>query len=261
MKKQNQKTEQMADDRLRNLLLTVSYKGTNYHGFQVQKNAITVSQVLQEAMEFVLNHKTEIKGCSRTDTGVHANRYCLSVKTQSQIKTDGFVRALNTCLPSDISAVDCKEVELDFHARYSCKKKEYIYKIWNEEWMSPFWFDLACHYKKKIDEKLLNQQAKDFVGTHDFRAFCNLKKGRNMQDTERTIFDASVFREGPIVIFKVCGDGFLYNMVRIMVGTLIFIHEGKIEKGKIPEIITSKDRTMAGKTAVAKGLYLNNIYY
>ncbi len=246
---------------IRNLLLTVSYKGTNYHGFQVQKNAVTVCEVLQLAIESVLNHKTQIKGCSRTDTGVHANGYCLSLKTDRKISCEGFVKAVNTKLPNDISVIKCREVPLEFHARYSCIKKEYIYVIWNEECVSPFLFDLTCHYRKSIDEEMLNKQARDFVGTHDFSAFCNFKKGNNNFDVVRTIFDAGVFRKGSLVIFRVCGDGFLYNMVRIMVGTLLFIQEKKINQGSIPDIIKHKNRALAGKTAVAKGLYLNNVYY
>ena len=246
---------------MRNLLLTISYKGTNYHGFQVQKNAITVSGVIQKEIEQILNHEVQIKGCSRTDSGVHANKYCLSFKTNRDIKCVNLVRALNTKLPVDIAAIKCEDVDLKFHARYNCKKKEYIYKIWNEEYPSPFLSDLAYHYKYPLDEKMLDIESKDFIGTYDFKSFCNFKKDRNMEDTVRTVFDCNVTREGSLVIFKVFGGGFLYNMVRIMVGTLIFINEKKIDKGKIPYIIEQKDRSLAGKTAAAKGLYLNNIYY
>ena len=245
---------------MRNLLLTISYKGTNYHGFQVQKNAITVSQVLQSAVESIINHDIDIKGCSRTDAGVHANIYCVSFKTESNIDCFNFVRALNTKLPRDIVAIKCQEVDLDFHARYNCKKKEYIYKIWND-YCSPFFYDLMYHYKWHLDEKILDEEAKDFIGTHDFKSFCNKKKGKNMDDTVRTIYEFNVRRDNCVVIFEVCGNGFLYNMVRIMVGTLIFIQEGKIKRKMIPHIIKEKNRSLAGKTMVAKGLYLNNVFY
>lgn len=249
---------------MKNLLLTISYMGTNYHGFQVQQNAVTVSQVLQSAIEKILNHKIELKGCSRTDTGVHANKYCLSFKTDKNILCLNLVRALNTLLPDDIVAKECQEVDLDFHARYSCKKKEYIYKIWNSEIKSPFLINLVYNYKYKIDEKMLDIQAKSFIGTYDFKSFCNLKKSKTPEDTVRTIFDFKVERksqEKNLVIFKVCGDGFLYNMVRIMVGTLIFIQEKKIKQDSILDIIRQKDRSLAGKTAPASGLYLNNVFY
>ena len=247
---------------MRNLLLTISYRGTNYHGFQVQNNAITVSQVLQSAIEKILDHKIELKGCSRTDTGVHANRYCLNFKTNKSILCLNLVRALNTILPSDIVAKSCQEVDLGFHARYSCKKKEYIYKIWNSEIPSPFLIDLVYNYKYKIDEKILDKQAKSFIGTYDFKSFCNFKKGKSLEDTVRTIYNCGVERqEENLVIFKVCGDGFLYNMVRSMVGTLIFIQEKKIKQDSILDIIKNKDRSLAGKTAPARGLYLNNIFY
>lgn len=246
---------------MRNLLLTISYKGTNYHGFQVQDNVITISQVLQLVIESILDHKVEIKGCSRTDTGVHANVYCLSLKTKSDIYTYNFVRALNVKLPNDISAIKCDEVSDEFHARYDCKKKEYIYKIWNAKYPNPFLYDLTYHYIYNLDEKILDIESKSFIGTHNFRSFCNYKKSRNMDDMVRTIYNCNVERNGNMVVFRVCGNGFLYNMVRIMVGTLIAISEGKIDKGKIPYIIDKQDRSLAGKTMVAKGLYLNNVYY
>lgn len=246
---------------MRNLLLTISYKGTNYHGFQVQKNAVTVCQVLQAALESIVNHDVEIKGCSRTDTGVHANEYCLSFKTNVNIGCLNIVRALNIKLPNDIVATNCKDVENDFHARYSCIGKEYIYKIWNHNVPSPFFVDLMYYYKYHIDEEMLNEEAKSFIGTYNFKSFRNLKKGKNDEDTIRTITKCKVKRDGDVVIIEISGDGFLYNMVRIIVGTLIFIQEGKIKQGMIPYIIASKDRSLAGKTMAARGLYLNKVFY
>lgn len=246
---------------MRNLLLTISYKGTNYHGFQVQKNAVTISEVLQFSIESILGHKIELKGCSRTDAGVHAYVYCISFKTNSNILCNNLVKAINMKLPCDIVAIECVEVDNDFHARYDCKSKEYIYKIWNEEYPNPFLFETTYHYKYYLNETMLNREIKDFIGTHDFRAFCNYKKSRDMNDTIRSIYDCSVQRDNGLVSFKVCGNGFLYNMVRIMVGTLIFISEGKVKKGAIPYIIEKRDRMLAGKTMPPVGLYLNNVYY
>ncbi len=246
---------------MRNLLLTISYKGTNYHGFQVQKNAITISEVLQGSIESILGHNIELKGCSRTDAGVHACTYCVSFKTSSAILSTNLVKAINVKLPHDIVAIECVEVDNDFHARYSCKSKEYIYKIWNEEYPNPFLFETTYHYKYYLNEAILNEEAKDFIGTHNFKSFCNYKKSRNMDDTIRTIYDCSVKRDGGVILVKVCGNGFLYNMVRIMVGTLIFVSEGKIKKGTIPYIIQKKDRMLAGKTMPPVGLHLNKVYY
>lgn len=244
---------------MRNILLTISYRGTNYHGFQVQDNALTVEEVLQNAIETLLREKVEIKGCSRTDAGVHANMYCVSFKTETDMDTEHIRNSLDALLPDDIAATACEEVDPDFHARYSCRGKRYVYKIWNAPYMSPFWQGMALHYKKPIDEDLLDAVATDFIGKHDFSAFAGTKN--EQEDCTREIYSAEVTRDGDLVTFSVTGDGFLYNMVRIMVGTLLFINEGKIEPDAIPEILESKDRSMAGKTARPEGLYLDYVIY
>lgn len=135
----------------RNLLLTIRYQGTNYHGFQVQKNAVTVAQVLQDALESVLGAREDIKGCSRTDSGVHANMFCVSVKTNSKIPCQSLIRALNVKLPYDIAVTDCRKVPLDFHARYDCKGKRYLYQINNSEIKNPFAYRLQYDYRYPID--------------------------------------------------------------------------------------------------------------
>lgn len=245
---------------MRNLLLTISYKGTNYHGFQVQKNALTVCEVLQDAMQVLFQgERPDVKGCSRTDAGVHANMFCVSFKTESDFTCDHIRRSLDALLPDDIAAVDCEEVSVDFHARYSCKGKRYVYKIWNAPYMSPFWQGLALHYPKPIDENFLDAVCTDFIGTHDFSAFCGTKN--EQEDCTRTVFDCQMEREGELVTFSVTGDGFLYNMVRIMVGTLLEVNEGKIGPDEIIDIMESKDRTKAGRTAKPEGLYLDYVLY
>ena len=155
----------------RNLLLTIRYQGTNYHGFQVQKNALTVSQVLQDALEAVLGRREDIKGCSRTDSGVHANMFCVSVRTQSRIPCQSLVRALNVKLPNDIAVTGCRQVPLNFHARYDCRGKRYLYQINNSEVKDPFAWRLVYDYRYPIDVALCNRQCQDFVGTHDFFGF------------------------------------------------------------------------------------------
>ncbi len=244
---------------MRNLFLTISYDGSNYHGWQIQKNAITVQEVFQNAVQKVFCEKLDIKGCSRTDSGVHANMYCLSLKTDMNISNESVVRALNTYLPKDIAVNSCEEVDDDFHARYSVKSKEYIYKLYNGKIRNPFLEKYAFQYRYPIDVDYLNKEAKAFIGTYDYSGFCSAHSG--VEDTVRTVKDFTVWREGDMVYFKVEADGFLYNMVRIMVGTLLFVSEGKIKEGELKEVILSKNRKKAGKTAPAQGLYLNRVNY
>ncbi len=244
---------------MRNLLLTISFDGTAYHGWQVQDNALTVQQTLQDALEQICSRRDNVVGCSRTDAGVHANMYCCNIRTGHPIPCDRLVTALNAVLPRDIAAIDCKEVDFDFHARYDCKSKEYIYRIWNSPNKNPFLYNYSLHYKYPLDEEFLSAQAKQFIGTYDFSSFC--AAGSSVEDTVRTVVDASVERNGDEVIFRVEADGFLYNMVRIMTGTLIDISRGKLPENSIPQIIEAKNRFAAGYTAPARGLYLNKIHY
>lgn len=244
---------------MRNLLITISYDGSAYHGWQVQKNAVTVQQVFQKAVEKLFRQKTDIKGCSRTDSGVHAKMYCVSIKTQKNIPCENIITGLNTYLPKDIAVTGCIEVADDFHARYSVKSKEYVYRIYNSQIRNPFLKNYALHYRYPIDAQHLNEEAQAFLGSHDFSGFCSAKS--DVEDTVRTVYSFSVTRNGDEVIFSVEADGFLYNMVRIMVGTLLFVNEGKIKQGELADVIKSKDRKRAGKTAPAHGLYLNNVKY
>lgn len=244
---------------MRNILLTISFDGTAYHGWQVQENAATVQQTLQDALQQICSRRDNVVGCSRTDAGVHANMYCCNIRTEHSIACDKLVTALNAVLPRDIAALDCKEVDFDFHARYDCSSKEYIYRIWNSPNKNPFLYNYALHYKYPLDEKLLDSQAKQFIGTHDFSSFC--AAGSSVEDTVRTVMNASVERNGDEVIFRVEANGFLYNMVRIMTGTLIDISRGRIPENSVPQIIEAKNRFAAGYTAPARGLYLNKIHY
>ncbi len=244
---------------MRNLLVTLSYDGSYYHGWQIQKNAVTVQEVFQKALEKVLCENTDIKGCSRTDSGVHANMYCVSFKTEKSIPCENIVRALNTYLPKNIAVTSCKEVSDDFHARYSVKSKRYVYRIYNGKIRNPFLEKYAFHYRYPIDEKYLNDEAQAFLGTHDFSGFCSANS--DVEDTVRTVYSFSVERSGDDVFFTVEADGFLYNMVRIMIGTLLFISEGKIKSGELSSVIDSKKRSVAGKTAPPQGLYLDFVNY
>ncbi len=244
---------------MRRLLVTIRYDGSAYHGYQVQSNALTVQEVFQNAVQKVFGKRLDVKGCSRTDSGVHANMYCISFDTNMNISNENVILALNTYLPEDVAVYDCKEVDMDFHPRYNCKSKEYIYKIYNGKYRNPFYAKYALWYRWNIDAEYLNNEAQAFVGKYDYSGFCSIKS--DVEDTVREIYYCKVWREDDFVYFKVCGDGFLYNMVRIMVGTLLFVSEGKIKSGELKSIILSKDRKKAGKTAPPQGLYLNNVCY
>ncbi len=245
---------------MRNLLLTISYDGTRFHGWQIQQNAVTVQQVFQESLYKIIEQIPDIKGCSRTDSGVHANMYCISMKTDHPIPAVRLKAALNRYLPKSIAVLDCKEVPMDFHARYSCKSKRYIYKIWNDEVRNPFLEGYALHYRYYLDEKLLNKASQAYVGKHDFTSFCTIDK-REKGDFTRNVKLFSVERNDKLITMTVEADGFLYNMVRIMVGTLLRIQQGKIKPEEIPYIIEQKNRKFAGPTAPAMGLYLDKVNY
>lgn len=244
---------------MRNLLLSISYDGSRYHGWQVQKNALSVQEVFQNAVEKVFGERLDVKGCSRTDSGVHAKMYCVSFKTDKNIGTDNVVRALNTYLPKDISVNMCTETGEDFHPRYSVKTKEYEYILYNGQIRNPFLNNYAFQYRYPIDADYLNEEAQAFVGKHDFSGFCSAHS--DVEDTVRDVKSFSVRRDGEMIYFNVEADGFLYNMVRIMVGTLLFVSEGKIKKGELKSVIESKNRTLAGKTAPPQGLYLKKVNY
>ena len=242
-----------------NYLLTLMFDGSGYHGWQVQDNAVTVQGTLQDAVEKILGVRESITGCSRTDSGVHANSFCCNMRTEKEFDENSFRRSLNAVLPDDIAVKDIKRVAQDFHARYDCVSKEYKYLIFNKDYKNPFYVNRALHYPYKIDEELLNSEAQSFLGTHDFSAFCSADS--SVEDKTRTIKSISFKRNGDFCELLVEADGFLYNMVRIITGTLLDINSGKIEKGKIPEIIESRDRAKAGVTAKPCGLYLNRVNY
>lgn len=244
---------------MRNLAVTISYDGRNYHGWQVQSNAITIQEVFQNALEHVFGDRVDVKGCSRTDSGVHANMYVINFFTENSIRTDKLILALNHWLPRDISAYKCAEMPMDFHARYSCLSKEYIYQIWNSPYRNPFLDGFSLHYYNNIDVSLLNYAAEKFIGTYDFSAFCSF--GDSLNNHIRNVIRSGVSRNGKLITFTVQADGFLYNMVRIMTGTLLFVAQGKINPDKIEEIILSKDRRKAGITAPPSGLFLNRVFY
>lgn len=245
---------------MRNLLLTIRYDGANYHGWQIQQNAVTVQQVFQEALAKILGERPDVKGCSRTDSFVHALEFCVSFQTERNIPCGRLVGALNHFLPADIAALSCREVPPEFHARYSCLGKEYVYRIWNRRTPDPFLRGRVLHYWYPLDLGRLNRAAACFVGRHDFTSFC-AADAREPGNMERTVTKAVWCREGEMVCFTVAADGFLYHMVRIMVGTMLRVAQGKLEPEEVSRILLAGDRAAAGPTAPPQGLFLSKVFY
>lgn len=243
----------------RNLLLTLRFDGSAFHGSAVQKNAPTVQGALQQALQQVFGEATDVKCASRTDAGVHARAFCVSFHTKSAIPCERLIEALNAYLPPEAAVYDCREVPPDFHARYSCLGKRYRYRILNSRIRDPFLLSTAFRIPYRLDWEIMDKAARAFLGTHDFSAFCSA--GGSVQDRRRTIFLSRVWREGEQILFETGGDGFLYNMVRIMTGTLIEIGAGKRMPESIPQALQAGDRSLAGFTAPAAGLCLEQVYY
>ena len=239
---------------MKNYLITIAYDGTDYHGWQVQPNGITVQQAVQDGIEKILGKRENIIGCSRTDAGVHANNFCFNMRTEKELNPFRFTGAMNAVLPDDIAVKSCAEVLLEFHARYDCAGKEYIYKIWNSPQRNPFCEGRYLHYKKEIDTEMLNEQARYFCGKHDFSAFCASKS--TVEDTVRTVEYCDITRNDEEVVFRIKADGFLYNMVRIIVGTLLEVGSGRRSVDSVSEALSSRNREKAGFTAPPQGLFL-----
>lgn len=240
-----------------NLLLTLRFVGTAYGGFQIQDNAPTVQGEFQRALESVLGYRPDIKGCSRTDSGVHANKFCISMKLGGE--QPRLAEALNAVLPDDIRVIGLREVADGFHARYSCIAKRYVYLVYNSRYLDPFLIDRAISFAPPIDCEALTGIARTFVGKHDFSAFCGAKNIK--EDNVRTVRDFSVARDGELVRFSVSADGFLYNMVRIMVGTMLNAARGKLGAAEIAALLESGARSNLCYTAPACGLYLDEVFY
>ncbi len=243
----------------RNIALKLMYNGTAYHGWQVQKNAITVAETLEKALATVVCHPVRCTGAGRTDAGVHAEVYLASFRTTSTIPCDRLPLAVNSRLPDDIVATRATEVPPGFNAIGSCLQKEYTYRIWNSRLGNPFLVNRAWFYPKPLDETVMQRAADAFVGTHDFRAVRSV--GTETRTTVRTVHWFQVSRTGNLIECRVCADGFLYNMVRAMVGTIVYASEGKLSPEDIPAILASGNRTLAGPTVPPGGLYMTRLWY
>lgn len=234
--------------------LIVAYDGTNYHGWQVQKNGITIESELNRCLTELLQEPIEVIGASRTDAGVHAMGNVAVFDTCSRMPAEKISYALNQRLPEDIRIQKSEEVDADWHPRYCDSRKTYEYRIYRGEFPMPLKRLYALHIYYNVDLEKMREAAKFFVGEHDFKSFCQV--GAQVKSTVRTVYDVSIIEEGADLVIRVTGGGFLYNMVRIMAGTLLEVGKGKIEPGQIPEIIQAKDREAAGPTAPAHGLTL-----
>lgn len=244
---------------MRNIKLTIQYDGTAYHGWQSQKNAITVQEVLENAIYKLTGARPRVTGCSRTDTGVHAKHFVCNFGSETTIPCDKFPLALKSFLPKDIVCLSAEDESPEFHSRYSAKQKRYTYYIQNSVLPDAFKVNYAWHYSFPLDVEEMQKAAEAFLGEHDFIGFA--ASGFTVKTTVRTIYDISVTRDDDMVKISVLGNGFLYNMVRIMAGTLAFVGSGKINADEMEDIIASCDRKRAGITAPPEGLYLTEVFY
>lgn len=252
------------------ILLKLAYVGSGYCGYQVQPNGVTVQEMLNRAAEGLFGYPCDVVGCSRTDSGVHARGFCATISKKgdgylsTSIPPERVARALNAYLPDDISVLESCAVPMDFHPRYDVVSKEYEYLIYNGRERDPFLRDRAWHIPTPIDGTALSamqKAANAFVGTHDFSAFRAVGADTEPGDATRTVYAASVTRNRDMISFRVRADGFLYHMVRIMVGTLVAVAAGKLPAEEISAVIEGGDRRRAGMTAPACGLYLNEVFY
>ena len=244
---------------MRNIALKLRYDGTAYHGWQVQKNAASVEETLEKCLALVVGHEVKCTGAGRTDAGVHAEVYVANFRTTSAIPLERLPLAVNTRLPDDIVVSKATLVPDDFNAIGSCLKKEYTYRIYNSRIRDPFYVNRVWFYPRHLDESIMAAAAAQFVGTHDFAAVRSV--GTETRTTVRTVHYFDIERKGQIIDCRVCADGFLYNMVRAMVGTCIYAAECKLAPEDIPDILSSRNRTLAGPTAPPDGLYMTNLWY
>ncbi len=243
---------------MKRMLLTISYDGTNYHGWQVQPNGVTIQQTLQNALEKLFSERVSVTGCSRTDAGVHAKEFCCHIDCKDNYPENAFLKGLNSLLPNDISVINCIEVNSEFHARYNAKGKKYIYYMYTGA-LNPFNSRYMLHLEKKPDITLMNEFCNGIIGTHDFAAFSSSK--RTVEDTVRTIYECRVVEKDNYLYFEIVGNGFLYNMVRIIAGTALAVGYKRLKPDCHIKIFSNQDRSLAGNTLPPHALFLDKVYY
>ena len=248
----------MSEELPRNVKLTVEYDGTAYHGWQRQANALTVQQVLEEGIAAIVGHEVTLYGSGRTDAGVHALGQVASFHIRSTIPADRLPHAINSAIPPDIAVVRADDVAHDFHARYSATGKTYRYTILCRPVRPAVGARYVHWVRRALDAAAMQAAAAHFVGEHDFAAFETESTG---EGSVRTVTEAGVERDGERIEFTVSANGFLYNMVRAMVGTLLEVGLGKRPPDDIPRLLAARDRSLVGPTAPAKGLCLMQVDY
>ncbi len=244
---------------MRNIKLTLEYQGTRYHGWQRQKNASSIQGHLEEAIEKVTGRKSIVYGAGRTDARVHARAQVANFMTSSKLPSDVLLRAINAHLPRDIVVKEAQEVRRDFNARKSARGKVYSYCICDGPTRPALLRDFCFHSRRKLNERKMRRASRFLLGTHDFSAFRT--SGSSVKTSVREIRHIEVKRRRDRLTITVEGSGFLYNMVRSIVGTLIEVGRGKIEPARVKEILDSKDRSLAGPTAPPQGLFLEKVFY
>lgn len=242
---------------MKNYKLTLSYDGTNYHGWQIQPNAVTIQEILQNALKKITAEDIKVTGSSRTDAGVHARKYVCNFMSDISISPERMPYALNSCLPDDMRVSLCEIVPDDFSARFSTKQKTYLYRINTAKVPDVFNINYSWHVTFDLDFDKMVAEAKKLIGTHNFVSF--MASGSDVVNTERTVTDLKLLREDDFINMYITADGYLYNMVRIIAGTLVYVGMGKIND--ISDVINAKDRKVAGKTAPPQGLFLYDIEY
>ena len=243
---------------MKRCLLIISFDGTAYHGWQVQPGLLTVQKVMNESLEKLLGAPTDVTGCSRTDTGVHAREFAFHIDCDDAIPKEAFLKGLNSVLPKDIAVKSCIEVPSDFHARYDILGKRYVYGMYSGS-KNPFDERYFLHIDSEPDINLMNKFAATVIGEHDFCGFSS--SGRTVEDTVRKISDCSVSKNENKIYFSVTANGFLYNMVRILAGTALAVGYGRLSADVANTVFDRKDRTLAGDTLPAHGLFLDKVFY
>jgi len=243
----------------RNIKITIEYDGTNYGGWQRQTNSPSIQEELEKGLFKLTGQKIVVQGAGRTDSGVHARGQVANFHTDSSIPPHRFSLALNAVLPRDIRVVESKEVAPEFHARFCAKARHYKYSMFIGPCGLAIGRQYHYHIPVELDIESMKKAVEFFKGTHDFNAF--QAAGRISKTTVRTIYDAKLTWQQPYLYFDIIGNGFLYNMVRIIVGTLIYVGKGKIPYKRVEDILKIGDRKLAGPTAPPHGLCLEKVYY
>ena len=244
---------------MRNIKLIIEYDGKEYNGWQKQKNKLNIQGEIEKAIETITGEEIELIASGRTDAGVHSLGQTANFKTESTIQIEKIPIAINSQLKKSVRIKSAEEVEENFHSRYNCKRKTYRYVINNSPEGTAIYRNLETHIPQKLDVEAMKKAVKYFEGEHDFKSF--KASGTSSKSSVRTIYEAKVYQNGDRIFIELTVNGFLYNMVRIIAGTLVEVGLGKIEAEKIPDIIQSEKRENAGKTLPPNGLYLLQVEY